>query len=165
MAASWFALRCKPNKEEFFWGLLIAHQIEVYYPCIRVKTDNLRIHKKKPYFPCHLFIHVDLQEITPSYLYWLPGSRGLLLFDGQPAPVPENLIAAIHQRVDQINRIGGELNPGLQAGETFTMQENPLKGTKSIFDDHLSGNERVHILLKILHGEQLPVELPGIVRT
>ena len=165
MAASWFVLRCKPNKEEFFWGLLIAHQIEVYYPCIRAKAANQHIHKDKPYFPCHLFIHVDLQEITPSFLYCLPGSRGLLVFDAQPAPVQDGLIAAIRRRMDQINGTGGELSPGFQAGQTFSMQEYPFTGYESIFDDHISVNERVHILLKILHGEQMPVELSGVVRT
>ena len=157
MATSWYVLRSKPNKEEFFWGQLLAHQIDVYYPCVRAKADNPHTHKDKPFFPEYLFIHVDLQEITPSFLYWLPGSRGLLEFNERPVPVPEALIAAIRQQVDQINRADGELSSGLQADEAFSIQEKLLPDTRSIFEDALSGIERVHALLKILRGEQLPV--------
>ena len=162
MATSWYVLRSKPNKEEFFWGQLLAHQIEVYYACILAKVFSPHAHKIKPYFPCLLFIHIDLQEITPSFLHWLPGSRGLVVFDEQPAPVPDNLIAAIRHRVGQINGTNGEWIPSLQTGEIPDLKDCSLNKYETIFDGCLSGNERVHVLLKILRGEQLPVELIGV---
>ena len=161
MALTWYVLRSKPNKEDFFWGQLLAYRIEVYYPCIRAKVVNPRARKIKPYFPGYLFIHVDLQEVTSSFLNWMPGSRGLVAFDAQPASVPEALIAAIRRRVDQINGAGGEQLPAWQPGETVVIQEGPFAGHEAIFDAHLSGNERVRVLLKLLRGRQLPVELSG----
>jgi transcription antitermination factor NusG len=161
MTLTWYVLRSKPNKEDFFWSQLLAHQIEVYYPCIRAKVVNPRARKLKPYFPGYLFVHVDPKEVTTSFLNWLPGSRGLVAFDSQPASVPDALIAAIRHRVDQINNAGGEQLPGLQPGETVMIQDGPFAGQEAIFESCLSGNERVRVLLKLLRGKQLPVELPG----
>ena len=161
MALAWYVLRSKPNKEDFFWGQLLAHRIEVYYPCIRAKAVNPRARKVKPYFPGYLFIHVDLQEVTTSFLNWMPGSRGLVAFDAQPASVPEALIVAIRHKVDQINEAGGERLFGLQPGDAVVIRDGPFAGQEAIFDACLSGNERVRVLLKLLRGRQLPVELPG----
>ena len=161
MVLCWYVLRSKPNKEEFFWGQLIAHRIEVYYPCIRAKAVNPRTRKGKPYFPGYLFIHVDLQEVIPSFLNFMPGSKGLVAFDAQPASVPEALIAAICQKVNQINAAGGEQLCGLQPGNAVIIQDEPFAGQEALFDACLSGNERVRVLLKLLRGRQLPVEMPG----
>lgn len=159
MAISWYVLRSKPNKEDFFWGQLLAHHIEVYYPCIRAKAVNPRARKIKPYFPGYLFIHVDLQEITISFLNWMPGSRGLVSFDEQPASVPDGLIAAIRCRVDQINAAGGEKLVDLQSGDKVIIQVGPFAGQEAIFDTTLSGNARARVLLGILRGRQLPIEI------
>jgi transcriptional antiterminator RfaH len=164
MAPSWYILRSKPNKEEFFWGQLIAHFIEVYYPYIRAKVVSPRTYKDKPFFPGHLFIYVDILEITPSLLNWLPGSRGLVMNNALPVLVPDMLIASIHYKVDQINEGGGETVRGLQAGEIFNMQESFRAGYETIFDSCLSGNERVHRLLSLLRGEQLSLELQVLER-
>jgi transcription antitermination factor NusG len=161
MALAWYVLRSKPNKEDFFWGQLLAHQIEVYYPRIRVKTVNPRARKVKSYFPGYLFVHVDLQSMPVNFLNWLPGSQGLVAFDVQPACVPDVLIAAIRQRVDQINSAGSAELPTWQPGEVVAIQDGPFAGHEAIFDTCLSGNQRVRVLLKLLRGTQIPVELPG----
>ena len=161
MAPTWYVLRSKPNKEEFFWGQLIAHFIEVYYPCIRAKAINPRAYKDKPYLPGHLFIHVDLQELPPSFLEGLPGSRGLITDGDLPIAVPETLIAAIRRRVDQINATVSPAILSLPTGQAFAIQDCPSTGFETIFDGCLSGNERVHRLHCLLRGERLPVELPG----
>lgn len=161
MASVWYVLRSKPNKEDFFWGQLLAHQIEVYYPCTRAKLINPRARKIKPYFPGYLFVHIDLQEVTVAFLNRLPGSRGLIMFDTQPASVPDTLIAAIRRRVDELNLKNSEQPAAWQAGEVVVINEGPFMGYEAIFDACLSGNERVRVLLTLLRGKQLPVELPG----
>jgi transcriptional antiterminator RfaH len=161
MALAWYVLRSKPNKEDFFWGQLLAHRIEVYYPCIRAKTVNPRARKVRPYFPGYLFIHVDLENVTISFLNWMPGSRGLVSFDAQPACVPDALILTIRQRVDQINAAAAAPLPNWQPGEVVIIQDGPFAGQEAIFDACLSGNQRVRVLLSLLRGRQLPIELPG----
>jgi transcription antitermination factor NusG len=162
MALTWYVLQSKPNKEEFFWGELIAHFIEVYYPCIRAKAANPRAHKDKPYLPGHLFIHIELQDLPFAFFNNLPGSRGLVTCEDEPAPVPDALIAIIRRRVNQINATGGEEMPGLSAGVAFARQDLPLTGYETFFDGCLSGKERVHRLRDLLRGELQPVEIPGL---
>lgn len=161
MALVWYVLRSKPNKEDFFWGQLLAHQIEVYYPSTRAKLINPRARKIKPYFPGYLFVHIDLQEVTPSFLNRLPGSRGLIMFDTEPASVPDALIAAIRRRIDQLNEVGSHQLPEWQSGDAIIIRDGPFAGYEAIFDTCLSGNERVRVLLTLLRGKQLPMELPG----
>src|SRR5512145_25294 len=114
MAAAWYVLRSKPNKEDFFCDQLLAHRFEVYHPRIPVRTVNPRARKVRPYFPGYLFVRIDLELTTASLLHWMPGSAGLICFDAEPASVPDCLLNAIRQRVEQISAAGGEQLDGLQ---------------------------------------------------
>ena len=162
MILQWYVLRSKSNKEDFLYDQLLIHRLEVFYPRIRVQAVNPRARKVRPYFPGYLFIHVDLQEVTASFLNWIPGSRGVVAFDTVPASVPEALLTTIRRRVDQINDAGGEQLDGLNPGEEVIIKEGPFAGQKAIFDTRISGNERVRVLLKLLRGWQIRLEIPTV---
>jgi transcriptional antiterminator RfaH len=157
---AWYVLRSKPNKEDFLWGQVLAHQIEVFYPSIRVKAVNPRARKVKPYFPGYLFIRVELDEVSKSFWHWLPGSSGLISFNETPALVPEALVDAIRRKCEAINAAGGEQLASLQHGDPVTIQSGPFAEYEAIFDKCISGNERVRVLLKVLKDGRIPVELP-----
>jgi transcription elongation factor/antiterminator RfaH len=159
MAVSWYVIRSKPNKEDFLSSQLSAYGIQVYYPRIRVKTVNPRARKVKPYFPSYLFVQVDLAEVSSSTLHWMPGAVNLVSFDGEPAPVPDALIAAVERQVDQINASQQNLLSGLQPGDPVVIQDGPFAGYEAIFDGRISGRERVRVLLTFLQKRHLPVEL------
>lgn len=161
MALSWYVLRSKPNKENFLWQQVSAHQVEAYYPWIRAYAVNPRARKTKPYFPGYLFVHADLQEVPKSFWRWLPGSQGLVSFEDTPALVPDTLIAAIRRKVDVINGAGGEQMVGLRTGDAVTIKDGPFAEYDAIFDACISGNERVRVLLKHLQDRLIPVELPA----
>ena len=59
MTALWYALRSKPNKEDFLAKQLEAYDVDVFFPRIHVKPVNPRSRKTRPYFPNYLFVHVD----------------------------------------------------------------------------------------------------------
>jgi transcription elongation factor/antiterminator RfaH len=160
MDACWYVLHTKPRKEEFLRDQLGIRSIEAYCPRIRVHVVNPRARKVSPYFPGYLFVHVDLNNISPSTLQWMPGASGLVSFGGEPAFVPEGLIQAIRQRVDKVNASGGELYDGLHPGEEITIQGGPFTGYEAVFDTRLPGSERVRVLLKLLSKQQVPLELP-----
>jgi transcription antitermination factor NusG len=161
MTPQWYALHCKPMKEALLWEQLSLHEIEGYYPRIRVQPANPRARKIKPYFPGYVFGRVDLEQTNMTTLWWMPGSAGIVSFDGMPSHVPEVMIAAIRRRVDEINAAGGELFDGLKTGDVLTVQEGPFKGYEAIFDARLSGDDRVRVLLKLLTRGQVRLELPG----
>jgi len=161
MTAEWYALHSKPMKEALLWEQLSLHEIESYYPRLRIQPVNPRARKIKAYFPRYVFGYMDLEQINLSTFQWMPGSSGIVSFDGVPSHVPDNLIAAIRRRVDEINAAGGELFDGLKPGDVVTVQEGPFKGYEAIYDARLSGEDRVRVLLKLLNRHHFPLELPG----
>jgi transcription antitermination factor NusG len=152
-------MRSKPNKEEFLAGQLAAHGFKVYHPRVRVQAVNPRARKVRPYFPGYLFVQGDLESVNSSTLRWMPGAAGLVSYGGEPASVPDALVAAINRRVDAINAAGGELFNELKTGDTVIVQSGPFEGYEAIFDSRISGSERVRVLLKLLQKRIQPLNL------
>jgi len=161
MTASWYAIRSKPNKEDFLTGQLRAHGLDVFYPVLHVKPVNPRSRKLRPYFPGYLFVHVDLDVINVSDLRWMPGASGLVSFDGEPASVPDLLIDTLKKQVDHHNKIIRDKTKNFQAGDVVLIEDGPFAGHEAIFDINISGDDRVRVLLNLLTGRQMPVEIEG----
>jgi transcriptional antiterminator RfaH len=159
MTESWYALRSKPRKEEVLWQQLLAREVEVFFPRIRVHPVNPRSRKLRPYFPGYMFVWVDLEEVGSSKFNWMPHAIGLVSFDGEAATVPENLIHEVRKRVDEIAEAGGEFYDGLQSGDSVRISSGPFAGYEAIFDTRLPGTERVRVLIQMLSDRNIPVEL------
>jgi transcriptional antiterminator RfaH len=159
MALSWYAIRSKSNKEDFLAGQLEAYGIEVFCPRIFVKTVNPRARKVRAYFPSYLFAHVDLEKDNSSTMRWMPGAVSLISFDGQPAPVPDLLIAAIERQVQFINASQKQFMDDLKPGDPVLVQDGPFAGYEAIFDGRISGRDRVRVLLNLLQKRQVPLDL------
>jgi transcription antitermination factor NusG len=159
MAVYWYAIQSKPNKEDALFNQLLNQNIEVFYPRIRVTPVNPRARKIRAYFPGYMFVNVDLEKIGLSTLQWMPFARGMVSFDQEPAIVPASLIVAISHRVDVINEAGGEIFDGLKKGDSVYIEEGPFAGYEAIFDERLSGSERVRVLIKLLSKREVPLEL------
>ena len=81
-------------------------------------------------------------------------------FGGEPAYVPENLINALHKRIEEIAQAGGELFDGLKSGDLVRISNGPFSGYEAIFDARVSGEERVRVLLEFLSNKRrLAIEL------
>src|SRR5436190_648979 len=113
----WYTLRTKPHKENQVYSFLSSHDVETFYPIIRVKPVNPRAAKIRPFFPGYLFVKVDLEQIRIAVLQWMPGAVGLVHFCGQIAPVPEPFINQAKQRISQIEQAGGLHMDGLKRGD------------------------------------------------
>jgi transcription antitermination factor NusG len=159
MSAHWYALRVKPHKEQFVCRQAQAQSAEIYYPSIRVKPVNPRSAKIRPFFPGYLFIKLDLKQDGASAFQWLPGVQGLVAFGGEPASVAESLIVELKRRLQAIDKAGGLTQYEIQPGDTVRIVSGPLTGYEAIFDAHLSGAERVRVLLAFLSSQPQPVEL------
>ena len=161
MAVCWYVVRSKPNKEDFLARQFEARGMKVFHPRIRVRVVNPRARRVRPYFPGYIFVQVDLEQTGWSVLQWMPGAMGLVSFGGIPASVPESLVNAVRKRVDEVNASDREMLKGLSRGQVVTIQSGPFAGYEAIFDECLSGEERVRVLLKLINKQQLPVELPS----
>ncbi|MEP0805491.1 MAG: hypothetical protein HRF47_08360 [Chloroflexota bacterium] len=161
MAASWYAMRSKSNKEEFLASQLQAHGLDVFFPVLRVKPVNPRARKFRPYFPNYLFVRVDLETINISDLNWMPGASGLVSFGGEPASVPDLLIATLKKQIEHHNASLRDEENNFQRGDIVLIETGPFAGYEAVFDTHISGQDRVRVLLSLLQRRQLPVEIAG----
>jgi len=159
MSFRWYVLRSKPLKEEMVWRQVNSQGIEVFYPRLRAHPVNPRARKIKPYFPGYMFIHVDLDTAGLSTFQWMPHSVGLVCFGGEPAVVPESLILAIKNRIEEIDSAGGEIFANIHQGDKIFIKDGPFEGFEAIFDVRVSGTERVRVLLEWLSGRLVPLEI------
>jgi len=157
----WYVLQSKPQKESFLYDQLRLQEIKVYYPRLYVKPVNPRARRIKPYFPGYLFVHVDLENIGLSRLQWIPGGRGLVSYEGVPAFVPDAILNAIRQKVEEKNSTSVLSFNEFRSGDQIEINSGPFSGYHAIFDSKLSGNDRVRVLLQMLQDRQVCVELSG----
>ena len=162
----WYALHAKPHKERQVAEHLRQRKVEVYLPLVRVNPVNPRAARKRPYFPCYLFVKADLQAIGLGALQWTPGLRRLVEFDGQPAIVPDSFMTELKRRLGQIQAAGGMALDGLDRGDPVRIVAGPFAGYEAVFDFRLPGSERVRVLLELIARSQgreprrgVPVEL------
>ena len=88
--------------------------------------------------------------INVSDLRWMPGASGLVSFGGEPASVPDLLIAAVKKQVDQHNESVRDREKNFKQGDVVFIQDGPFAGYEAVFDTHISGQDRVRVLLSLL---------------
>jgi len=159
ISSQWYALRSKPRKEYAVWKYASNLGYEVFYPRLIVQPVNPRASKIRPYFPGYLFVHVNLETSGISTFQWMTNAIGLVSFGGEPAVVPEALINAIKQRMQEIQEAGGELFEQLQSGDQIHIEYGPFQGYEAIFDARLPGTARVRVLLHLLSDQYVSLEL------
>lgn len=159
MAQLWYVVRSKPNKEDFLARQFESYGIKVFFPRLRVSPVNPRSRKSRPYFPGYLFVEADLNVTAASTLQWMAGAANLVSFGGEPASVPEALIIAVQKRVEEINASNKPGVQNLRRGESVVIETGPFAGYEAIFDEKISGQERVRVLLNFLQKRQVTVEL------
>lgn len=158
MSERWYVLRSKPHKERALYQYAISKEFEVFYPRIRVNPVNPRSRKIRPYFPGYMFIHVDLDEVGLSSLMYMPLSLGLVKFGNEPAPVPDPVVKRLQNHISNLFKQKFEERK-FRAGDKVLIRDGPFEGYDAIFDIHLSGRERVRVLIEMLTGRPVGVEL------
>jgi transcriptional antiterminator RfaH len=69
------------------------------------------------------------------------------------------LIGALQKQVDLLNASSRSLLDELRPGDPVLVQSGPFAGYEAIFDGHVSGRDRVRVLLGFLQKRQVPLEL------
>ncbi len=161
MTAQWYALQSKPNQEQLLWYQLDLIDVEAYLPRLSVRPTNPRARTLVPYFPGYLFARLDWQTQPFCRLAWLPGMQRIVSFGGEPASLPEHLIAALRARVEQANLERKDPLAGLQSGDRVRVTAGPFAGYEAIFDTRLNGGERARVLLSFIASLQVSLEVPA----
>ena len=78
----------------------------------------------------------------------------LLVCDGKPQPIPDEVIIALHQRIQQLNEQGGLSTHTFQPGDKVMIKSGPLRGLAAIFTGPTTPGERVRILFDFMGQPQ-----------
>lgn len=155
----WYAIRSKPNKEFALERELIARNFNVMFPQLYVNPVNPRSRKIVPYFPGYMFIHINLEKTGIRPLNRIPQSIGLVMFDDYVPTVSEQLIQQIEKKLRAIAEAGGVIFENLHHGDPVEIVSGSFTGYQGIFEERLSGIDRVRILLKMLSDRYIPMEI------
>lgn len=153
--AHWFALYTKPHKEYLVRDALQGQGVEVYLPEIGVVTRRRGRREKKPFFPHYLFARLDLGDSLMAKVRWTLGLRRIVSAGGRPVPVPDEVIAALRQRLATAEV---EERKGPRKGDAVRVVHGPFEGLEALFDRRLSPAGRVRVLLELM-GRLVAAEL------
>ncbi len=148
---NWYALHTKPHSEKLVCNTLSARGVETYLPLWQPPRPSRRMRGPRPFFPCYLFVHADLETLGVSALQYLPGVRRLVFSGGEPARVPPAAIDRIRVRLSELEKsITDGLGEPLAAGDRVMITSGPLAGLEAVFDRGLSDEARVRLLVDFL---------------
>ena len=155
---SWYALQSKPHKEFQVRASLETRGLEVYIPSIKRTSARARVPVEKPFFPSYLFVRADLVQVGISFVKYTPGLKRIVAFnDGDPTPVPEQVVEHIRQRLATIktfDQVGEMLKPG----DRVVITSGVLKDYEALFDRRLTPEGRVRLLIELL-ARPVPIEV------
>ena len=156
----WYVMQSKPNREFFLLSQLELNNIETYLPLVKRKNSE-GSSRKKPFFPGYLFVHVDLSEYGTSCLQWIPGSRGMVIFDNQPPSVPDIFIQELKLKLERLNIRRESRFSSIPEGGSVSIVHGPFEGYRAIFNEYLPEKDRVRLLLKTLADNAFSIEIPA----
>ena len=147
----WYATKCKFRQERRALENLERQGFSCYLPELTVEKRNnqCKIESREPLFPGYLFIH--LNDINDNW-YPIRSTRGvshLVRFNEHPLPVQDEIIETIRQRLS----INPAKVPYLQPGQRVRIVAGSFSQLEAIFVAN-DGDERVMLLMNILHREQ-----------
>ena len=145
----WYTLYTKPNAEYQVANALQQRGVRTYLPEIELAKPQ-KGRKKRPFFPCYLFIKVDFESIGLGAVQWTPGLRRIVAFGDQPIPLPDDMIYLIRRRLGEIEAAGGWPAYLFKPGDTVRITEGPFRNMLAIFEGPTTPSQRVKVLCSIL---------------
>lgn len=146
---AWYLIQCKPRQDERAEENLLRQGYTCYRPrhtrerLLRGQRQNV----VESLFPGYLFIRLS------SLDNWAPlrstrGVNRVVSFGNQPLPVDQELIDCLQQRCDAVSS-----EQLFEAGDKVHINHGAFAELEAIFLS-MDGNERVVLLMNILHREQ-----------
>lgn len=158
--AVWHAVHAKRHCEEKVDRRLRQQGFGTLLPLIEIVRYYRRrqVTLLEPLFPGYLFVRMaaGAQPGAWDAVRWAPGVRSILTDGDGPAPVPDEVIGAIHDRVRDLGFV--RPGPAYRPGQLVRIRHGPFAGLEAVFDRPISREGRVRVLLALL-GQPRSVEL------
>ena len=126
----WYAAYTCSRHEKFVAQQLQRRRIDCFLPLYKSwrRWKDRRKQIDLALFPGYVFVRIALQERLR--VVELPGVVHLVSFRGQPAPLPEQDIAALRNGLEE--GLYAEPHPYLRAGRRVRVARGPMAGTQGI---------------------------------
>lgn len=146
-ARNWFVLTVKPQHEKVAARVLRDKGWEDFLPLYRSRrrwSDRLK-EIELPLFAGYVFCRFAPEDRAP--VLRTPGVRSIVTFDGRPAPVSDEEIAAMRQAAG--SGLPVEPWPFLRAGQPVRIERGPLSGLRGVLV-RAKDNWRVVVSVELL---------------
>jgi transcriptional antiterminator RfaH len=159
----WYCAYTKPGAELWARTNLWERGFDVYLPLYQKRRRHARRtdYVAAPLFPRYLFVSADLETGVSRGITFAPGVSSLIAFGGDPAPVPDPIIAEIRANEGEDGMVDIDHGHGIasryQPGDKVRIAEGPMADSVGIFHAR-SADQRVFILLDLL-GRQVQVKV------
>jgi transcriptional antiterminator RfaH len=161
---AWYAVQVKRHSEARAVRHLALKAIPSFLPFVEIVRPGRagRLVRLEALFPGYLFVRMAPWNVDPRGWHavrWNPGVRSILGTGETPVPVPDDVIIAIQDRVNDL----GFIRPGprFSGGSRVRIRNGPLAGLEAIFERCMSRSGRVRVLLDLL-GQERGVEVDEI---
>ena len=154
----WYLLKTKPNSKTLAQQHLKRQGFEVFLPLLtqQVRRGSKFVNSLKPLFPGYIFIGSELDEISWKSINATRGISKAVTLDGHYRTVATEIIEGIKRRCNQDDIL--QSMDYLEAGDLVKIERGPLADFICSVDK-ISDNERVWVLIDILH-KQTRAEVP-----
>ena len=126
----WYAAYTSAKREKRVAAQLGARQLEYFLPLyasLRQWKDR-RVILQLPLFPGYVFVRMALRD--RSQVVEIPGVARLVGFNGRPAPLPEEQIAALRNSL--ATGVRAAPHPLLTVGRKVRVKRGPMAGLQGI---------------------------------
>jgi transcriptional antiterminator RfaH len=153
----WYVVQTKSQQEERAVANLSAWGLQILAP--RTRERRLGVNQQPAYesaalFPGYVFARFDA-ELLAAKVRYTRGVLGLVGFGAGPAAVDDCAIALIR---DRIGADGFVHAAPPRPGDLVHILDGPFRALVGVFEQELSGRDRVRILLTTL-GSPLRVQV------
>ena len=157
MALHWYVIRTKPHCDYIAAESLQNEDLELFFP--RCKTPKPKPGRNDtPFFPGYLFLRFDFSKQDWSRLKSLPGILCWVRFNGELPWVPDDIVADVAKRVEDINASGG-LWTRFKRGQYVRVVTGRLESFAEVLEEPKSPQSQVRVLLELM-GQMVSAQVP-----
>ena len=153
----WYVIQTKPKDEYRVETHLLNQEIEIFLPLLETHQycSGKMVQRIKPLFPNYLFARLDL-KLHYYKVKWTRGVSKILGTGDGPIPISGKVIQTIREKVGKDNLV--KLEEEWKEGDIVQITSGPFKELMGIFQEKMSDNGRVRILLGLI-GVDIPVQI------
>ena len=151
----WYTVYTKPRQEQVAKENLERQRFRTYLPLVRARKRSRGrwVCAIEPFFPCYLFVHVDLEVDNTATIRSTRGVISLVRFGTVLAPVQESLIEMLQDTADPETGMYDLGQPVFKRSDRVTVMDGPFMNLTGIFQG-ADTKQRVAVLLEILGGQR-----------